>query len=141
LTLPLDTIAALKQIDSDLARAIVAMTEKGSPAPGEPNLPPDVDLVQLTSRESLIVVNRQLVVPLAGVQRCCSTSDDLPDAPAGAKFADLEAVQDSPDEDLTPSNCPVGDGPLRNGSRIRSCTHAVHHRRDAQRSAPEGRAR
>lgn len=101
LTLPLDTIAALKQIDSDLARAIVAVTEKGSSAPGEPSPSPDVDLVQLTSRESLIVVSRQLVVPLAGV--AVLPLDDRRAFLAlrpGQGFGDLEvAVQDSLDED------------------------------------------
>lgn len=101
LTLPIDTIATLRQIDSDLARAIVAVAEKGSSAPEEPTPPPDVDLVQLTSRESLIVVNRQLVVSLAGV--AVLPIDERRAFLAlqpGQGFADLEvAVQDALDED------------------------------------------
>ena len=101
LTLPIDTIATLRQIDSDLARAIVAMTEKRSSAPEELDPPADVELVQLTSRESLIVVNRQLVVALAGVAALpLDERRAFLALQPGQGFADLEvAVQDALDED------------------------------------------
>lgn len=101
LTLPFDTIAVLKQINPDIARAIVTLTEKESSPIGEADARQDMlELVQLTNREALIIVNRQLVSSIVGVSLL-----PLDDQRAflalnpGQGFADLEvAVQDSLDE-------------------------------------------
>jgi hypothetical protein len=103
LTLPIDTIAALKRINSDLAQAIVAVTERGLSAPGDLKPPQDrdVDLMQLTDRDALIVVNRRLVATLVDVT--VLPLDERRGFLAlhpGQGFADLEvAVQDSLDDD------------------------------------------
>ena len=108
LTLPIDTITALKRIDSDLAHAIVAVAESGLSAPRdlEPVQDRGVDLVQLTDREALIVVNRRLVASLVDVT--VLPLDERLGFLAlnpGQGFADLEvAVQDSLDDDHLDQN-------------------------------------
>jgi hypothetical protein len=69
LTLPEDTIERLHQIHRDLGWAIVKLLDKGSqskPARGG-NTQPDVELVTVADHRSLIVVNRELIRHLPGV--------------------------------------------------------------------------
>jgi len=101
LTLPDDVVRGLRKIDPDVGWAIVALFEK-SPArsPVEPDAQPDVELVAITDRRSLIVVNRAVInhlrdvniVPLHG-DRAFLALD------AGRGTTDLElAVIDSLDD-------------------------------------------
>lgn len=66
LTLPEDAIQALSLVDGDTAWAIVKLLEK---APGGARRPkqPDVELVTIAARQSLIVVNRAVFRRLPGV--------------------------------------------------------------------------
>jgi hypothetical protein len=67
LTLPLDTLAALRRIDPDPARAIVTLVQNGHALVGDEPEAPLADLVQLTRRDALIVVNSKVVGSLPGV--------------------------------------------------------------------------
>ncbi len=67
LTLPEEVVRGLRTQDPDLAWAIVTMFEKRRLAsPSE--APPDVELVTIAGRRSLIVVNRSAFKSLPGVQ-------------------------------------------------------------------------
>jgi len=68
LTLPEDVIRGLRKVHSDVGWAIVALFEK-SPARAalEREALPDVELVTVADRRSLIVVNRAAFRHLAGV--------------------------------------------------------------------------
>ena len=101
LTLPDDVVRGLRKVDPDVGWAIVALFEK-SPARGsaEPESQPDVELVTIADRRSLIVVNRAVInhlrdvniVPLHG-DRAFLALD------AGRGMTDLElAVIDSLDD-------------------------------------------
>jgi hypothetical protein len=101
LTLPDDVVRGLRKIDPDVGWAIVALFEK-SPgrAPVESEAQPDVELVTIADRRSLIVVNRAVInhlrdvniVPLHG-DRAFLALD------AGRGMTDLElAVIDSLDD-------------------------------------------
>jgi hypothetical protein len=94
-------VRGLRKLDPDLRWAIVALFEK-SPArtPAEPDVQPDVELVAIADRQSLIVVNRAVInhlrdvniVPLHG-DRAFLALD------AGRGMTDLElAVIDSLDD-------------------------------------------
>jgi hypothetical protein len=67
LTLPLDTLAALRRIDPDPARAVVALVQDGHPSDGHDPEPPLAELVQLTARHAMIVVNSNVIGSLPGV--------------------------------------------------------------------------
>jgi hypothetical protein len=68
-TLPTDTLDQLRRMNPDLARAIVALTQTRPPSTGKRHTAavPDVDLVQLTTRDALIIVNRRHIASLPGV--------------------------------------------------------------------------
>ena len=68
LTLPDDVVRGLRKIEPDVGRAIVTLFEK-SPARAtlEPDDQPDVELVTIADRRSLIVVNRAVINHLPGV--------------------------------------------------------------------------
>lgn len=106
LTLPTDVVRGLRRVDPDVAYAIVSLFEK-SPgrSPTEPSPRPDVELVTIADRRSLIVVNRAVIQHLRGVNivrlhgdRAFLTLEE------GRGMADLElAVLDSlEDEALQP---------------------------------------
>jgi hypothetical protein len=68
LTLPDDVIRGLRRIDPDVAWAIVSLFEKSpSRRAGDPSPHPDVELVTIADRRSLIVVNRAVIQHLRGV--------------------------------------------------------------------------
>jgi hypothetical protein len=101
LTLPDDVVRGLRKIDPDVGWAIVALFEKSpTRAPVEADAQPDVELVAIADRRSLIVVNRAVInhlrdvniVPLHG-DRAFLALD------AGRGTTDLElAVIDSLDD-------------------------------------------
>jgi hypothetical protein len=101
LTLPDDVVRGLRKIDPDVGWAIVALFEKSpTRAPVESEAQPDVELVTIADRRSLIVVNRAVInhlrdvniVPLHG-DRAFLALD------AGRGMTDLElAVIDSLDD-------------------------------------------
>jgi hypothetical protein len=68
LTLPDDVVRGLRKIDPDVGWAIVTLFEK-SPArvSAEADAQPDVELVTIADRRSLIVVNRAVINHLPGV--------------------------------------------------------------------------
>jgi hypothetical protein len=94
-------VRGLRKLDPDVGWAIVALFEKSPPrAPAESNAQPDVELVAIADRQSLIVVNRAVInhlrdvniVPLHG-DRAFLALD------AGRGMTDLElAVIDSLDD-------------------------------------------
>ena len=101
LTLPEDVLRGLRKVHHDLGWAIVALFEK-SPARAsvEPEALPDVELVTVADRRSLIVVNRAVfrrlpgvsIVPLHGERAFLALED-------GHGMTDLElAVIDSLDD-------------------------------------------
>jgi hypothetical protein len=102
LTLPEDVLRGLRKVHHDLGWAIVALFEK-SPARSasvEPEALPDVELVTVADRRSLIVVNRAVfrhlpgvsIVPLHGDRAFLALED-------GHGMTDLElAVIDSLDD-------------------------------------------
>ena len=98
LTLPDDVVRGLRKIDSDVGWAIVTLFEK-SPgrASNESDAQPDVELVTIADRRSLIVVNRSVVNHLPGVNIVPLHGDRAFLAlDAGRGVADLElAVIDS----------------------------------------------
>ena len=68
LTLPDDVVRGLRKVDSDLGWAIVALFEKSpTRAAGGASEQPDVELVTIADRRSLIVVNRLVIRHLRGV--------------------------------------------------------------------------
>lgn len=68
LTLPSDVVRGLQKIHSDVGWAIVALLEKSPPrADPQAEAVPDVELVKVGDRRSLIVVNRAVVRRLRGV--------------------------------------------------------------------------
>jgi hypothetical protein len=101
LTLPDDVVRGLRKIDPDVGWAIVALFEKSpARAPAEAEAQPDVELVTIADRRSLIVVNRAVInrlrdvniVPLHGDRAFLSLD-------AGRGMTDLElAVIDSLDD-------------------------------------------
>jgi hypothetical protein len=68
LTLPEEVVRGLRKVHPDLGWAIVRLLEKAStrkPAPDAPE--PDAELVTITDRRSLIVVNRAVFKRLPGI--------------------------------------------------------------------------
>lgn len=66
MALPEDVIRALERVDADLGWAVVKLLERAdSSARARPE--PDVELVHVATRRSLIVVNRAAMPPLPGV--------------------------------------------------------------------------
>lgn len=105
-TLPTDTLAHLRQIDADLARAIVTLTQAHVQGNAEPvRETPDVDLVQLTMRDALIIVNRRHVASLPGVSVLpLGDEQGFLALQADQGLADLiVAVQDRLEEDGVPA--------------------------------------
>ena len=101
LTLPDDVVRGLRKIDPDVGWAIVTLLEKSpARASAQSNAQPDVELVTIADRRSLIVVNRAAISHLRGVSivplhgdRCFLALD------AGRGMTDLElAVIDSLDD-------------------------------------------
>lgn len=102
LTLPDDVVRGLRKIDPDVGWAIVTLFEK-SPARGAETAveQPDVELVTIAERRSLIVVNRGVIQHLRGVNIVPLHGDRAFLAlEAGRGMADLElAVIDSLDDE------------------------------------------
>lgn len=68
LTLPEDVIQRLRRLHRDLGWAIVTLLDQGSAGlPSAPQAQPDVELVTVADRRSLIVVNRDVIRDLPGV--------------------------------------------------------------------------
>lgn len=70
MALPEDAIRALQRIDRDLAWAVVKLLEQSQPGGAvraEAAADPDLELVSVAARRSLIVVNRSAIPPLPGV--------------------------------------------------------------------------
>jgi hypothetical protein len=69
LTLPHDVLEGLREIDADLAWAIVKLFQKEEHrARPSTRGPADAELVRIAGRRSLIVVNRSLFKNLPGIQ-------------------------------------------------------------------------
>ena len=103
LTLPDDIVRGLRKIDTDLGWAIVTLAEKSpARAAGESDAQPDVELVTIADRRSLIVVNRAAISHLRGVNIVPLHGDRAFLAlDAGRGMTDLElAVIDSLDDPL-----------------------------------------
>jgi hypothetical protein len=66
-TLPEDAIDRLRRVHRDLAWAILKLLDKGQAATLATDAQPDVELVTIAERRSLIVVNRDAVGNLPGV--------------------------------------------------------------------------
>src|SRR5258708_16121646 len=69
LTLPQDVIDQLHRVHQDLGWAIVKLLDKAPPSatPRGEDTQPDVELVAVAERRSLIVVNREVIRNLPGV--------------------------------------------------------------------------
>jgi hypothetical protein len=69
LTLPQDVIDQLRRVHQDLGWAIVKLLDKAPPSatPRGQGAQPDVELVTVAERRSLIVVNREVIRNLPGV--------------------------------------------------------------------------
>jgi hypothetical protein len=68
LTLPDDVVRGLRKVDPDVGWAIVSVFEKsGARTASLPDERPDVELVTIADRRSLIVVNRAVIKHLRGV--------------------------------------------------------------------------
>ncbi|PYR53831.1 MAG: hypothetical protein DMF95_02525 [Acidobacteria bacterium] len=68
LTLPEEVVAGLRRIDRDVAWAVVRLYEKEARrTPAAPPEPAVAELVRITERRSLIIVNRAEVSKLPGV--------------------------------------------------------------------------
>jgi len=67
LTLPEDTIDRLRRVHRDLGWAIVKLLDKHPTPPRRDDAQPDVELVTVADRRSLIVVNREVIRTLPGV--------------------------------------------------------------------------
>jgi hypothetical protein len=103
LTLPDDVVRGLRKIDPDVGWAIVQLFEKSpARAAGEPSPHPDVELVTIAERRSLIVVNRAVFRSLHGVSIVPLHGDRAFLALEGGRgLTDLElAVVDSLDDPL-----------------------------------------
>ena len=101
LTLPADVVRGLRRIDPDVACAIVSLFEKSAARRSpEPTARPDVELVTVADRRSLIVVNRSVIQHLHGVSIVRLHGDRAFLAlEEGKGMADLElAVLDSLDD-------------------------------------------
>jgi hypothetical protein len=101
LTLPDDVVRGLRKVDPDVGWAIVTLFEKSpSRSSGEPKAQPDVELVTIADRRSIIVVNRSVINHLQGVSLVPLHGDRAFLAlDAGRGMADLElAVIDGLDE-------------------------------------------
>ena len=101
LTLPDDVVRGLRKIDPDVGWAIVALFEKSpARASAESDAQPDVELVTIADRRSLIVVNRAVINHLRGVNIVPLHGDRAFLAlDAGRGMTDLElAVIDSLDD-------------------------------------------
>ena len=101
LTLPDDVVEGLRKIDPDVAWAIVSLFEKAPVrVAGKPVTPPDVELVTIAERRSLIVVDRAVFKHLRGVNIVPLHGDRAFLAlDAGRGTSDLElAVIDSLDD-------------------------------------------
>jgi len=71
LTLPEEVVRGLRRVHPDLAWAVVRLFEKGprhASASTRARVQPDVELVTITERQSLIVVNRDVFKRLPGIQ-------------------------------------------------------------------------
>ena len=68
-TLPHDAIDRLRRIHRDLGWAIMTLLDKETPPPRRPDrdVDPDVELVTVADRRALIVINRELIKHLPGV--------------------------------------------------------------------------
>jgi hypothetical protein len=69
-TLPGDAIERLRHVNRDLGWAILTLLDKEAPAPArrpDRETEPDVELVAVADRRSLIVINRELIRHLPGV--------------------------------------------------------------------------
>ena len=68
LTLPVEVVCGLRKIHPDLGWAIVALFEKApAPSSAAARPQPDAELVTIADRRSLIVVNREVVKSLPGI--------------------------------------------------------------------------
>ena len=67
LTLPEDVIERLRRVDRDLGWAIVKLLEQDGESARKAMRQPDVELVTIAERRSLIVVNREAISDLPGV--------------------------------------------------------------------------
>lgn len=69
LTLPVDVVRGLRKLDRDLAHAIVRVFEGTASAADDPpdESPPDVELVKIADRRSLIVIRSAVIRSLPGV--------------------------------------------------------------------------
>jgi hypothetical protein len=106
LTLPDDVVRGLRKVDSDVAWAIVGLFEK-SPARASATSAerPDVELVTIADRRSLIVVNRAVIKRLRGVSIVRLHGDRAflaLDTPGGMTELELAVVDtlDDPSFDL-----------------------------------------
>jgi hypothetical protein len=68
LTLPNDALQALNAVDADTGWAIVKLLESERPAHARREAAPDVELLDIGMRRSLIVVSRAAMPSLSGVQ-------------------------------------------------------------------------
>lgn len=68
LTLPNDTLRALRQVDPDTGWAIVKLLERELAARTAPSTTADVELLAFGARQSLIVVSRAAMPDLPGVR-------------------------------------------------------------------------
>jgi hypothetical protein len=103
LTLPDDVVRGLRKIDPDVGWAIVTLFEKSpSRSSPDPKAQPDVELVTIADRRSIIVVNRSVINHLQGVSIVPLHGDRaLLALDAGRGMADLElAVIDSLDDPM-----------------------------------------
>src|SRR5215831_19126645 len=69
-TLPDDAVERLRRINRDLGWAIMTLLDKEAPAPARRPVragEPDVELIAVADRRSLIVINRELIRHLPGV--------------------------------------------------------------------------
>ena len=101
LTLPDEVVRGLRKVDPDLGWAIVTLLEKSpSRSSAESGAQPDVELVTIADRRSLIVVNRAVITHLRGVSIVPLHGDRAFLAlEAGRGMTDLElAVIDSEDD-------------------------------------------
>jgi hypothetical protein len=101
LTLPADVVRGLRRVDPDVACAVVSLFEKSAARrSSEPTTHPDVELVTIADRRSLIVVNRSVIQHLRGVNIMRLHGDRAFLAlEEGKGMADLElAVIDSLDD-------------------------------------------
>jgi hypothetical protein len=124
LTLPADVVTGLRRVDADVARAIVSLFEKSPVRRSTDADPrPDVELVTIADRRSLIVVNRSVIQHLRGVSIVRLHGDRAFLAlEEGKGMADLElAVVDGLDDPATDSRERAALQKLR--SQLRAWRH------------------